>query len=235
MKNNLKTLIIVLSLFFVAFGTYVIIDKVVYNKDNQNNTNVEQVNQGTENTENTINETQNEVKDNTANVEKSSEKANNELKEITISDDEILDILIDAKAFESVSELTTDDMLLIVYNALNEGKIKAYKDRDTNAAKVTYTEGEVNGIIYSLFGVKLDKNKSLGTSFVYKDGVYTLEHSDRGESVPVAKNVENDVAAGTMYICYDLYYNVNGKEELKGSYAIGRNNNTKLVRCKKEM
>ena len=145
--------------------------------------------------------------------------------------EEIVNILIDVDPFERVEDLSSEKKLEIVYNALNENKIKAYKNRGDGQAKVEYTEGEINGIVYSLFGSELKENKSYGTSFVYKDGKYTLVHSDRGEEIPEARNIEYDVAAGTMYINYDLY--VNGT--LKGSYAIGKSNVTKYVTCKKDM
>ena len=235
MKNNLKTIIIIISLIVVAFGTYKLIDKVVYKKkwewQNQNTANVEQSNQSDEKIENTTEPNKEENNKQEDNEEKSDKKDVKELKKITISDEELVDILIDAKPFEDVSEISTEEMLTIVYNALNENKIKAYKDRRKDKAKVEYTEGEVNGIVNSIFGTKLKENKSVGTSFTYKDGVYTLEHSDRGDEIPEAKNIESDVAAGTMYINYDLYVNGN----LKGSYAIGKSNVTKYVTCKKEM
>lgn len=240
MKNNFKTIIIIISLVVVAFGTYKLIDKVVYQKkwewQQQSSTNTEQANQSSEKVENTTEQNKEENNEQEDNKEKSEKKDVKELKKITISDEELVDILIDAKPFEDVSEISTEEMLTIVYNALNENKIEAYKNRGKDKAKVEYTEGEVNGIVNSIFGTKLKENKSLGTSFTYKNGIYTLEHSDRGESVPVAKNIENDVAAGTRYINYDLYMSTNGKEELKGSYAIGINNNgSKVVKCKKEM
>ena len=93
--------------------------------------------------------------------------------------------MIEADPFESGIELSTEKKLAIVYNALNENKINAYKNR--------------------------------------------------GESVPVAKNIENDTAAGTMYINYDLYMSNNGKEVVVGSYAIGKSHVTSFVTCKKEM
>ena len=237
MKKNLKNIIIIIAMVVVGFGVYYLIDKVAnkYRWENQ-----------TENvTENTVSskEAENAIKENNVEEKKSTDdnskkndnqndnKANKELKEIVLSEEEIIAMLIDTDPFEGADELSTEKKLEIVYNALNENKINAYKNRGEGQAKVEYTEGEINGIVYSLFGTKLKENKSLGTSFVYKDGKYILEHSDRGEEIPEAKNIEYDVGAGTLYINYDLY--VNGT--LKGSYAIGKSNVTKYVTCKKEM
>lgn len=160
---------------------------------------------------------------------------NKRIKEISLSDDEILNILIDVEPFDGVEELSDDKKIAIVYNALNENKIKEYKSRGNNQAYAEYEESEINGIIYSLFGVKLLENKSYGSVFIYKDGKYVLEHSDRGEELLVAQNVERDVAAGTVYINYDLYRRMNGNQVFEGRYAIGRSNTKKNVTCKKKM
>lgn len=233
MKKNLKNIIIIIAMVVVGFGVYYLIDKAAnkYRWANQTE-NVAENTASSDVTENTVEDNNVEENKNTDDSSnKKDNKENKELKEITLTDEEIVEILIDTDPFEEVEELSTEKELEIVYNALNDNKIKAYENRGKGQAKVEYTEGEINGIVYSLFGTKLKENKSLGTSFVYKDGTYTLEHSDRGEEVPEAKNIEYDVAAGTMYINYDLYV----KGSLKGSYAIGKNNQTKLVRCKKEM
>lgn len=233
MRKHLKNIIIIILMCVVGFGSYFIIDKVVNKQRWANKTeNVVENTASSDVTENAIDDNkkeENKVEENKSKEEDS--KKNKEIKKIDISEEEIVNILIDVDPFERADDLSSEKKLEIVYNALNENKIKAYKNRGDGQAKVEYTEGEINGIVYSLFGSELKENKSYGTSFVYKDGKYTLVHSDRGEEIPEARNIEYDVAAGTMYINYDLY--VNGT--LKGSYAIGKSNVTKYVTCKKEM
>ncbi len=233
MRKHLKNIIIIILMCVVGFGSYFIIDKVVNKQRWANKTeNVVENTASSDVTENAIYDNkkeENKVEENKSKEEDS--KTNKEIKKIDISEEEIVNILIDVDPFERVEDLSSEKKLEIVYNALNENKIKAYKNRGDGQAKVEYTEGEINGIVYSLFGSELKENKSYGTSFVYKDGKYTLVHSDRGEEIPEARNIEYDVAAGTMYINYDLY--VNGT--LKGSNAIGKSNVTKYVTCKKDM
>ena len=236
MKKSIKNIIIIILMISVAFGVYYFIDKVG-NKIRWGNATEEKIENSVDNEI-----TEGNVENNESNEEQDSEELvenkqiqNDDIKKIELSDEEIVDILIDADPFDSGIELSTEKKLAIVYNALNENKINAYKNRGEGQAKVEYSAGEINGIVYSLFGVALSENKSYGTSFEYKDGKYILEHSDRGESVPVAKNIESDVAAGTMYINYDLYMSNNGKEVVVGSYAIGKSNVTSFVTCKKEM
>ena len=236
MKKSIKNIIIIILMISVAFGVYYFIDKVG-NKIRWG-TATENVAENAANDEIAEEASENKEQDTEKNVEEHVENKqteSNDIKKIELSDEEIVDILIEADPFESGIELSTEKKLAIVYNALNENKINAYKNRGEGQAKVEYSAGEINGIVYSLFGVALSENKSYGTSFEYKDGKYILEHSDRGESVPVAKNIESDVAAGTMYINYDLYMSNNGKEVVVGSYAIGKSHVTSFVTCKKKM
>ena len=186
MKKSIKNIIIIILMVSVVFGVYYFIDKVA-NRYRWGNATEEKIENSVDNEI-----TEGNVENNESNEEQDSEELvenkqiqNDDIKKIELSDEEIVDILIDADPFDSGIELSTEKKLAIVYNALNENKINAYKNR--------------------------------------------------GESVPVAKNIESDVAAGTMYINYDLYMSNNGKEVVVGSYAIGKSNVTSFVTCKKEM
>ncbi len=235
MRKNFKNVIIIVLMFLVGFGSYYFIDKIVYKHKWADQTeNVVENTASDELKENTIEENkveENEIKENhNENKEKTENKT---IKKVELTEDEIVNILIDASSFNDVSELSTETKLKIIYNALNENKIKAYANRGDGQTTVEYTEGEVNGIVYSLFGSELRENKSYGEVFVYKNGKYILEHSDRGSQTHIAKNIRTDAAAGTAYIGYDLYYSENGNEEFKGRYEIGINGTTSFVTCKK--
>ena len=236
MSKSVKYIMIFLCLVNVGLIAYIVADKIA-DRERSNVVNTVNTMQNMGNgvgVENVVNTSiNNEVTNSTNN---STEKnKNKEMKKITISNEEILDILLDTEPFDDVSNLSVDRKLEIVYHALNEGKIAAYKSRNNGSASVEYTEGEINGVIYSLFGVELEQNKSYGESLIYSDGKYTLKHSDRGSVTPVAKNIQSDVAAGTSYTEYDLYNVENGAETLVGHYLIAKSNVTSFVRKKTKM
>ena len=155
------------------------------------------------------------------------------IKKIEISGEELLNILLDTAPFDDGTNLSTQQYLEIVYNALNENYISEYKNRrEKGKDSAEYTAEEINGIVYSLFGVTMPNNESMGSALVYKNGKYTLQFSDRGTSVPIAKNVENDVAAGSIYITYDLYYKGDGDEVLEGNFTIRKSSVTTFVKSK---
>ena len=234
MKKSIKNIIIIILMISVVFGVYYFIDKVAnrYRWGTANENVVESTVDNEITKGNGENNESNEEQDSEELVENKKTQSN-DIKKIELSDEELIDILIDVEPFDSGIELSTEKKLAIVYNALNENKINAYKNRGEGQAKVEYSVSEINGIVYSLFGVALSENKSYGTSFEFKDGKYILEHSDRGESFPVAKNLTRDAAAGSAYISYDLYYVENGNEIKKGRYEIGISGITSFVTSKK--
>ena len=231
MKKNIKNIVIIILMIAVGFGVYRLIDSVAnkYRWANQAENVVENTTDYSEPEKEVekVNEDAEELPDN----ELVDNGTKSEIKKIEISDAEILDIFVDADLFESADELSTDDRLEIVYKALNRNKIVAYQSRVASQNTAEFTEGEINGIVYSLFGTPLKENKSYGDLLVYKNGKYTLTKSSSGLDGIVCNKIENDVAAGTMYINYELY--VDGT--LKGSYSIGKSNVSKLITCKKEM
>ena len=237
MKKGLKIFIIILFLVIVGLVTYIITDKIVNKPQESNNTVT------TTNSTDYGNTVVNTTVDNTAKNEKNVANTTNDTKNnskddarrIEISDDEVLDILLKAKEFERVSDLTDQDKLEIVYHALNEKKVKAYSNRKhpTNDGIVEFTKEEINGIVYSIFGVKLDKFESWEDGLVYKDGKYTLYYSDGGGDTYVAKNIERDSAAGTAYTEYDLYYSdMDATPVNKGRFVIARSGVTSFVSSK---
>lgn len=177
----------------------------------------------------------NNIDSNTENEQNSEDDEKSE-KVYELSDKAILDILLEMNTFESAEELSNDKYLAIVYNALNKDYIDEFKSRHDDSKKTAvYTAKEINSVLYSILGVNLKENKSYGDLLKYKDGKYTLKFTNSDSSNLVAKNIENDVAAGTLYIEYDLYSKENGNEKLKGHYAIGKSNVTGFVRNKKKM
>lgn len=165
--------------------------------------------------DNTINNTNGNINVNEKNIKK-----------IDIDDNALVEILKYEEPFSNGQSLGNQRYLQIVYNAINEGYVVFDEDRnaDSGESKVKYTENEINSIIYTIFGVTLTKNENFGSVMNYKDGVYTIEFSDRGTPAIEAKNIEGDVAAGTRYITFDLAlhdYVENDNTEDLGSYAIG--------------
>ncbi len=191
----------------------------------------------TNDTVNKVDSNTNENVTNTAESQSSSDNNTNDTKKIEISNENILNILMDTDNFIDGANLSTEAYLSIVYNALNEGYIVLDEERSNQSGKSTviYSVDEINSIVYSLFGVELKENMSYGDVLIYKDGKYTMQFSDRGSVIPVAKNVEYDAAAGTRYITYELYYEENGSEDFRGTYTIGISGQTGFVRTKKSM
>lgn len=224
MKEKIKTIVIVIVIIIVVFGVYKLVDDIGYKKwkvaSDNNVSNTQESNIKTEDTSDEIEDGKIESQD---------------IKTITLSDEEIINILIDVEPFESGADLSTDKKLAIVYNALNERKIVQYEYRRGENNKVEYTTEEINGIVYSLFGVTLKENKSFGEVLTYDGEKYILLQKNENDNSLVAKNIEYDVAAGTAYINYDLYKKGTNGEKYEGSYAIGKNNESSFVKCKKEM
>ncbi|MBQ3409067.1 MAG: hypothetical protein IJH12_07700 [Clostridia bacterium] len=171
------------------------------------------------------------------NPDEDSEVLYSGVKKMDISDEAILNILIDTEPFDNGAELTTEQYLAIVYNALNEDYVVIDTNRRAHAGNgtATFSVDEINNIVYTLFGVVLRENADYGDVMKYSDGKYIVKYSDRGTSVPVAKDIEYDTAAGTKYINYELYLSEDGNEKYVGQYAIGKSNVSGVVTSKKKM
>lgn len=164
--------------------------------------------------DNTINNTDGNINVNKKNIKK-----------MDIDDNALVEIFKYEEPFSNGQSLDNQRYLQIVYNAINEGYIIFDEDRrpDSGKSKVKYTENEINSIIYTIFGVTLSKNENFGSVMEYKDGVYTIEFSDRGTIATEATNIESDAAAGTHFITFDVAtheLDTDDKEKL-GTYAIG--------------
>lgn len=186
-------------------------------------------------TNNTTDHNQNNNVDNTNTV--GSVDNDGQIDKLDISDENLVNILAETEDFTDGSKLAAETYVAIVYRALNEGYIVLDKSRSNESGKSTveYSTDEINRIVYSIFGVKLNEYKNFGEVFVYKNGKYVLQFSDGGTGSFVIKNLGTDVAAGTEYISYDLYYKDEMGEDFRGNYSIGINNQTHFVSKKKKM
>lgn len=95
--------------------------------------------------------------------------------------------------FENGQTLSTEEYLNVVYSALNNGYVDSNKD--------SFSENEINNIIYSIFNVKLSENKSIN-GLEYKNGKYELKKTDKQNIVLI--NSERGTAAGSVYIEYEI-------------------------------
>ena len=93
--------------------------------------------------------------------------------------------------FENGKELTTDQYLQVVYNALNSNIIGGNKN--------SYSEGEIKNIVYSIFNVELTENKSVD-GLKYSNGIYEIERKEIKKYE--LENIESGVAAGNLYMVY---------------------------------
>ena len=127
MKKNLKNIIIIIAMVVVGFGVYYLIDKAAnkYRWANQTE-NVAENTASSEVTENTVEDNNVEENKNTDDSSnKKDNKENKELKEITLTDEEIVEILIDTDPFEEVEELYTMLLMIIKLRLMRiEEKVK---------------------------------------------------------------------------------------------------------------
>lgn len=196
--------------------------------ENSVNTSNNTIENDTEKSSNKKNDTnENKISSSATNTDKNGSET---IKKLTIDDDTIVKILINMDDFYDGQKLSNQEYLKAAYTAINDGYIKL-----DNKNSREYTTGEINSIIYSIFGVKLSSYENYGTVLKYENGVYKFEYSDRGVEDYHAKNVYADAAAGTRYINYDLYVTDESGESDMGSYAIGISNQDNFVRSKRKM
>ena len=120
----------------------------------------------------------------------------------------------------------------VAYNMINDGKIKIENDSD-EIGVLGVPEDEINSIIYTIFGIKLNQHDSVGSVLKYENGQYILEKSDRG-IFPIIRNIKTYIAAGTRYIIYDMYTeDYAGKESYRGRYQLAVSNADGYVISKK--
>lgn len=229
MKKGVKILIIILCLIIASLLTFIIVDKLVLEKKHyESNSTV------------TSNELTNTTKDSNTNanaVDNTNNINNSGVKKISIDDKTIIEILKYEEPFSNGKALSNEQYLSIAYNAINEGYVVIDKNRspEVGGSSIKFTVDEINSIIYSIFGVTLSRNESLGTVMRYENGAYTFEFSDRGATVNEAVIIQEDAAAGTSYITYDLYQNDMGEKEKLGTYVLGISSNDSFVTSLKKL
>ena len=95
--------------------------------------------------------------------------------------------------FNNGRELSTEQYLKVVYNALNNGYI--------SSNKTNYSEEEINNFVYSIFNVKLNEHKSV-EGLTYTKGIYTVKKTE-GQKIELT-NIQKDVAAGNTYVEFEV-------------------------------
>lgn len=121
------------------------------------------------------------------------EEKDEEIKYIKLSNDDKVGACSILGTFENGKDLTTEQYLKVASNALSSGYIKS--------DKTTYTENEINNIIYSIFDVKINGSQSV-EGLSYSNGIYTLEK--KGNAKANIEVLENGTAAGSVYSMYIL-------------------------------
>ncbi len=123
--------------------------------------------------------------------------------------------------FENGKNLTTDQYLEVVYNAICNGYIKI----DSVKEKNEISKEQVNNIVYTMFGTELNENKSID-GMKYDNGMYKISPKKAGY-VYMTENISRDSAAGTSYTEFDLYKEyASGQEEYMGKYTMSTVQNT---------
>ena len=95
--------------------------------------------------------------------------------------------------FENGQTLSSEYYLKAAYSALNNGFVES--------KKTTFSEEEINNIVYSIFGVQLPENTSI-ENFEYKDGKYILKKTEK-QNVTL-ENLERGTAAGSTFLEYEI-------------------------------
>lgn len=165
-------------------------------QDDSSNQNDVQINTQDKNDEKNDNDIQNDVNDNNSNqknTNKEDEQTPEDINYMEMSYDNKISSSFILGEFNNGKELSTEQYLKVVYNALNKGYI--------SSNKTNYSEEEINNIVYSIFNVKLNEHKSI-EGLTYTQGIYTLKKT---ESPKIElSNVQKDVAAGNTYVEFDV-------------------------------
>lgn len=154
------------------------------------------------------------------------------INKIYLSDANLIYAVSELNDFTNGMKLSTNEYMSVAYNMINDGKIKIENDSD-EIGVLGVPEDEINSIIYTIFGIKLNEHDSVGSVLKYENGQYILEKSDRG-IFPIIRNIKTDIAAGTRYIIYDMYTeDYAGKESYRGRYQLAVSNADGYVISKK--
>ena len=154
------------------------------------------------------------------------------INKIYLSDANLIYAVSELNDFTNGMKLSTNEYMSVAYNMINDGKIKIENDSD-EIGVLGVPKDEINSIIYTIFGIKLNEHDSVGSVLKYENGQYILEKSDRG-IFPIIRNIKTDIAAGTRYIIYDMYTeDYAGKESYRGRYQLAVSNADGYVISKK--
>lgn len=122
--------------------------------------------------------------------------------------------------FEDGKNLTTEQYLTVVCNALANGYVTI-----ANNESNIYTDTQINSIVYNIFGVELKENKSVN-GLDYENGVYKLKKQP-DDYIYEMKNLQYDAATGIAYLEFELYKEkASGEEEDIGRYSTKIMQNT---------
>lgn len=211
MKRKTKIICIILIIIFVV-GAFLVLNKII----TKNYTKVDETL-----SDNNVDFTANI----TTRVKVPDEDIPNDVDVLNMTEKEKLYGALILETFENGKNLTTEQYLKVAYNAINQKYVKISKETNSN----TYTEEEINNIVYTIFGVELSENKSI-QGLKYENGTYQyVSNNTEKYNVPIIEKLEEGAAAGTIYAEFELYYNdMNGNKNYKGKYkaAIGQNTET---------
>ena len=202
MKKSVKILIIVLCIAVLGLGGYIVFDKINEKNDQSSSSNASQDNNASKKSEKE--EGTNTLNSGDKNVSKEQSNNNSEIKKLNISNENKLKILCYApsKTFDSVDELSAEDMVYLVYAGLNNDWINIQHGNIEEGLGFAYSESDVKSAVYTIFGVKLNENPST-VGVDYKDGYYYMSFAS-GDAIPTPVNVESEAAAGTAYYTHDV-------------------------------
>lgn len=207
-KSSNKSLFMVIFILFIIAMLILNKDKLVKIKTEQPevNNNIAQDDNSMQNdTQMNYQDKKDEVNNNTiqnvVNDNNNEQKNTNKEDEQTPDDINYMEMSYDNKIissyilgeFNNGKELSTEQYLKVVYNALNNGYI--------SSNKTNYSEEEINNIVYSIFNVKLNEHKSV-EGLTYTKGIYTLKKTE-SQKIELT-NVQKDVAAGNTYVEFEV-------------------------------
>lgn len=95
--------------------------------------------------------------------------------------------------FENGQSLSAEYYLKAAYSALNNGYVES--------KKTTFSEEEINNIVYSIFGVQIPENATI-ENLEYKDGKYLFKRTEK-QNVYL-ENLERGTAAGSTFLEYEI-------------------------------
>ena len=204
-KLNIKKVVVLIAIILISIGIgYTISNKNERDKYKKEAEQTEQVEQTEE-----------------KNIANNDQEKPRKINTIEISTENQIYAIATLGSFENGKELTVNQYLEVVYNGICNGYIKIGEVKEKNEI----SEEQVNNIVYSIFGIELNENKSI-EGMEYRDGVYKI-YPQRLDYIYMIENISRDSAAGSSYIEFDLYKELaSGQEQYMGRYTLVTVNNT---------